>query len=80
MQEKIDYQKRWDYREPPQRFTSVHDSESKKSKPTKADELFLFDPKVWIPLVPYPCKVDFNRPVRQLSCGAFHSMCLTEDG
>jgi hypothetical protein len=83
MQEKIDYEKRWDYREPPLRLTSVANQEANfqdKKKLTKADELFLFDPKVWIPLVPFPTKIEFNRPVRYIACGAFHSMCLTEDG
>ena len=40
----------------------------------------MFDPKVWIPLVPYPLRVQFSRPVSHIACGAFHSMLLTEDG
>jgi alpha-tubulin suppressor-like RCC1 family protein len=40
----------------------------------------MFDPKVWIPLVPYPLRVQFSRPVSHIACGAFHTLLLTEDG
>jgi alpha-tubulin suppressor-like RCC1 family protein len=47
---------------------------------SKNDQLFLFDPNVWIPLLPAPQKVEFSRNVKHSACGGFHTMILTDEG
>jgi len=45
---------------------------------SRPEELFLFDPSKQIPLMPTPCRVDFNQPVSQVACGLYHTLILTQ--
>ena len=39
-----------------------------------------FDQNLSVPIMPLPQIVEFTAPVKQIACGAYHSMLLTEQG
>jgi alpha-tubulin suppressor-like RCC1 family protein len=42
-------------------------------------EVELRDPETWIPLTGKPLSVMFGHKVKQISCGAYHTMLITDE-
>lgn len=50
-----------------------------QTSPDKYMEVELRDPETWIPLTGKPLSVMFGHKVKQISCGAYHTMLITDE-
>ena len=67
-------------RSPAGKFNQDIPQEQLQLEKNEPDGIYLYDQHYWIPFLPSPAKINLPFVVKNVACGAFHSMILTQEG